>query len=176
LRQTIGPPGCTRRARGHGAESCIPVTAKVVALTCDAGADLCQADSLRSYLTGVGVKATFSRTGRRAESSPELVRAIADDGQERMNDTYDHRPKTGVFVRPAVLSPTDGLAEVGRTDAIVRPLTGIDAMPLSRPLWSIPAKEGSDVWHPEATAPIRWRMTLARSSGAVTPSAGAPKR
>jgi peptidoglycan/xylan/chitin deacetylase (PgdA/CDA1 family) len=111
----------------------IPTAEKVVALTYDAGADRGQATSLLAYLRDAGIQVTFGMTGRWAESNPELVRAIVQDGHELMNHTYDHRSLTGVSARPAVLAPSERLVEVDQTDAIIRSLTGVSTKPLFRP-------------------------------------------
>ncbi|HLZ10842.1 MAG TPA: polysaccharide deacetylase family protein [Chloroflexota bacterium] len=108
-------------------------TARIVALTYDAGADRGDAPALLAYLEGAGIKVTFGMTGRWAESNPDLVRRIVLDGDELMNHTYDHRSLTGLSTHGPYLSRLDQIQEITRTEAIVQSLAGVTMKPLFRP-------------------------------------------
>jgi peptidoglycan/xylan/chitin deacetylase (PgdA/CDA1 family) len=109
------------------------ISQPIVTLTFDAGADRGDAPRLIAFLRSAGILATFGMTGRWAENNPDLVREIVLDGHELMNHTYDHRSLTGLSRRPGVLAREDRLAEIDRTDQIVRAIAGVSPKPLFRP-------------------------------------------
>ena len=62
-----------------------------VALTVDDGPDPLYGPAIASYLKQQGVAATFFVVGKRVKQYPEVLRAIASDGFEIGNHTYDHQ-------------------------------------------------------------------------------------
>src|SRR5438067_7482420 len=88
--------------------------ARTLALTYDDGPGPRTAE-LGQYLCREGIRATFFVIGRHAEERPETLAALARDGHTIGNHTYSH---PGLVA----LAEMDGdvVAEIGRTDAIVR--------------------------------------------------------
>jgi peptidoglycan/xylan/chitin deacetylase (PgdA/CDA1 family) len=121
------PEGQARRIYGGNPHR------RAVALTFDAGSDAGYAGRILDVLAAEHVTATFSVTGRWAESNPDLVRRIAAAGHQLMNHSYDHRSFTGVSTRSAPLTSAQRREEVERTDAIVSGLIGHGLAPWFRP-------------------------------------------
>jgi len=96
-----------------------------VALTFDAGWDSAPTPALLEALAAHKVQATFFLTGRWAERHPSLVRRIAREGHEIANHSYTHP-------RFTELTKQEILAEVWKTDALLRELTGRAPTPYVR--------------------------------------------
>ncbi len=103
----------------------VATTRPVVALTFDAGGDAGSTALTLRILRERGAKATFFVTGRFAEQFPTLVREMVLDGHELANHTYDHKDLEG-------LSNAQAVAELERTDGILRGFTGATTRPLMR--------------------------------------------
>lgn len=106
---------------------------RIVALTFDAGADTGHTAAILDTLAGEGVPASFGLTGRWAEANPDLVARIAGEGHQLVNHTYDHRSFTGVSSTPAVLTRAERVAQLERTDEVIRRITGQSSQPWFRP-------------------------------------------
>lgn len=104
-----------------------------VALTFDAGADTGYAADILDLLSDYGIKATFGMTGVWAESNPELVQRIANEGHQLINHTYDHASFTGISTGVEPQTYESILSQLDRTEQIVRDLTGYEMKPYVRP-------------------------------------------
>lgn len=103
-----------------------PADGRKIALTFDAGSTAAPVPAILEALREAGVKSTFFITGRFAEQFPEALRQIAAAGHELANHTWSHRDLTAL--------PDDEIAdELGRTDDIVRSITGRTTKPHFRP-------------------------------------------
>jgi peptidoglycan-N-acetylglucosamine deacetylase len=109
-----------------------PGSVKKVALTFDAGADAGYTRLILDVLTRNGIEATFGMTGQWAQANPELVKEIAADGDEFMDHTWDHRSFTGYSTHTKPLTASERKAEIERTEAIIRQLTGETTKPYFR--------------------------------------------
>lgn len=98
----------------------------VVALTFDAGSDRGFAAEILDMLAAHGVEASFGMTGRWAESNPELLMRMAEEGHALINHTYDHP-------HMETLSTEGRLQQLARTEAIISGLTGVSTKPYFRP-------------------------------------------
>ncbi len=92
---------------------------KMVALTFDDGPNERTADMLE-VLARLKVPATFFVVGFRAETQPELVRAMIAGGHELESHTYTHTILT-------TLTADEIEVELSRNEAILRSFTGKDA-------------------------------------------------
>ena len=104
-----------------------------ISLTFDAGADRGYAAQIVQTLERNGVRASFGMTGRWAVANADLVRRMARDGDTFINHTYDHRSFTGLSDRAGGLNASDRTAELTRTEAAIRRLTGRSTKPYFRP-------------------------------------------
>jgi peptidoglycan/xylan/chitin deacetylase (PgdA/CDA1 family) len=106
---------------------------QIVALTFDAGADRGYAGRILSVLERNHVRASFGMTGRWAQQNPDLVRAMARDGDTFINHTYDHQSFTGYSSNAAPLTTGARTLEILRTEQSVKSLTGLSTKPYFRP-------------------------------------------
>ena len=90
-----------------------------IALTFDDGPHPVMTERLLGVLEKAQVSATFFVVGKMAERYPYLVQEISAAGHEVSNHSYNH-------FHFAALSPRDALAELSRTRAVIRRLTGKD--------------------------------------------------
>jgi len=103
----------------------IPVGAKVVALTFDAGSNAAGLPSIESTLQAKGVRATFFLTGNWVRGFPAQANMIVQDGHLVGNHSMSHLSFTG-------LSDAQVTAQVqGAQQAILR-ANGADSRPLFR--------------------------------------------
>ena len=119
-----GPVSPTIEAQGLEMDRGLP--GRRVALTFDAGASAEPAPSVLDTLGQYGVHVTFFLTGQWAEDNPDLVRRIVAEGHEIGNHTYSH-PHLPEMDEAAIV------AEIQRTEQIVRDLAGQTTRPLFRP-------------------------------------------
>jgi len=115
----------------------------VVALTFDAGYPGPDGNATRAYsaqaldtLKAKGVKASIAMTGVFAETYPDLLLRMVNEGHVLMNHTYNHWH----FVHGHDLSPSqEGLTqaqrwdELDKTEALVKKITGVSMKPYFRP-------------------------------------------
>lgn len=97
-----------------------------IALTFDAGASPVPTPSILRTLKASGIHATFFLTGKWCEKSPNLVREIAQDGNEICNHTYSHPD----------LRKLDNMQiaqQLQKVDEMVVRLTGRSTKPFFRP-------------------------------------------
>jgi len=104
-----------------------------VALTWDAGADLGYTAELLDVLRDYGITASFGMTGQWAETNPDLVRRIVDEGHMVFNHTWTHKSLTGENGGLPSMTYDELKDELDRTEAIVKELTGYDMKPYFRP-------------------------------------------
>jgi peptidoglycan/xylan/chitin deacetylase (PgdA/CDA1 family) len=97
---------------------------RVVALTFDAGADTGYAAQVLQTLRDNNIRATFGMTGVWAEANRGLLNAIAADGHQIINHSYDHRSFTGASTSSAPLSREERRLELSRTETTVYRITG----------------------------------------------------
>ncbi len=105
----------------------------MVALTFDAGADRGYAERILDTLRDTGVVASFGMTGKWAESNPDLVQRMVDEGHLLFNHTYSHASFTGYSPRTAPLSAAERRREIERTETTIQAITGVDVKPYFRP-------------------------------------------
>lgn len=103
----------------------IPTSAKVVALTFDAGASAAGVPSILATLSASGVSGTFFPTGAFARSFPDQVRAFAVAGHAVGNHSDSHPDFT-------TLTGTQQVAQLTRAEAEIRPLSGRTTRPWFR--------------------------------------------
>ena len=106
----------------------------VVALTFDAGSDRGFAGEILDTLAAHGIKASFGMTGRWAESNPDLLRRIVEEGHALINHTYDHPDMES-------LSREQRLWQLARAEEIINGLTGTSTKPYFRPPYGSYNKE-----------------------------------
>lgn len=99
---------------------------RVVALTFDAGSDRGHTEEILDLLATHCIRVTFGMTGRWAETNPDLLQRMIDEGHTLINHTYDH---------PHMETLTTGqrLEQLERTESIVFELTGVSTKPYFRP-------------------------------------------
>lgn len=95
----------------------IPTEHKVVAMTFDDGPNPDATPELLDIFGAVSGQATFYMVGEQMQKSPELVKAVAERGHEIGNHSFSHPhlPQLG---------EQDVLAELERTDRLIRELSG----------------------------------------------------
>ena len=106
---------------------------RVVALTFDAGSDAGHTADVLAELRREGIRATFSVTGLWAEQHPDLLNAIAADGHQIINHTYDHASFTGLSTGETPLTAAQRALELSRTETTVYHLSGRTTRPYFRP-------------------------------------------
>lgn len=102
------------------------ITAPVIALTFDAGADRGYAENILDTLHRERVRASFGMTGVWAERNPDLVQRMVNDGHVLMNHSWDHPS----FV---TINSAERAEQLRRTDDLILQLTGQSTKPLFRP-------------------------------------------
>jgi len=104
----------------------LPTNEKVVALTFDAGSDRGFAEEILDTLAAHGIPASFGMTGKWAESNPDLLLRMVEEGHVLINHTYDHP-------HMETLNTDQRLGQLARTENIIRGLTGTTTRPFFRP-------------------------------------------
>jgi peptidoglycan/xylan/chitin deacetylase (PgdA/CDA1 family) len=104
-----------------------------VALTFDAGADAGHTATILAVLRVEAVRASFGVTGRWAEENPLLLQAIAADGHQFVNHSYNHASFTGVSTESAPMPFEKRSLELSRTETTVFRLTNRSTRPWFRP-------------------------------------------
>ncbi len=89
-----------------------------VALTFDDGPNAGNTATLLATLKAAGVRATLFNIGQNVEANPELARAEVAAGMWLGNHSWDHPYMTQ-------LSTADQLAEIAKTQRIIRQTTGV---------------------------------------------------
>ncbi len=106
---------------------------RMVALTFDARADTGFAGEILATLRREGVRASFGMTGLWAERNRDLLLAIAADGHQLINHSYDHASFTGVSSEKPPLSAAERALELSRTETTIYHLTQRTTRPYFRP-------------------------------------------
>lgn len=104
----------------------VDTSRRVVALTFDAGSDRGYAEEILDLVGASGIQVTFGMTGKWAESNPDLLRRMVDEGHTLMNHTYDHP-------HMETLTTQQRLDQLRRTESIITGLTGASSKPYFRP-------------------------------------------
>lgn len=100
-------------------------TSRRIALTFDAGAEGAATPAVLDALKNAGLHCTFFVTGQFAKNYPDLVKRMAADGHEFGNHSYTH-PHFPTLTEEQVT------AELSKTEAAVRDLTGYSTKPYFR--------------------------------------------
>jgi len=107
---------------------------KAVSLTFDDGPDPLVTPRVLELLARRGLRATFFLVGRKAESYPELVRAILEAGHTLGNHSYSHFPFLMLKGRKAIRREVEAAQAVFRSFGVAplafRPPAGVTAPPL----------------------------------------------
>ena len=111
----------------------IPSNKKKVALTFDDGPDPSNTPKLLELLKKEKVPATFFLVGQNVEMYPEVVKAIAKDGQTIGSHTYDHQDLS-------TLDESGMTNEITKTDQSIKKLTGKKPAYFRPPYGSVNAK------------------------------------
>lgn len=106
---------------------------KEVALTFDAGDDRGNAAKILDILEQYGIKGTIGLTGKWAQQNPDLVQRMVADGDMLINHTWDHTSFTGESDGLGGLSHDERVAELTKTEAFIKKLTGYELKPYFRP-------------------------------------------
>jgi peptidoglycan/xylan/chitin deacetylase (PgdA/CDA1 family) len=104
----------------------------VVAFTFDAGADAGYTVMILDTLKANGIHASFGMTGKWAETYPDLLRRMVNEGHTLINHSYDHPSFTGASSGNGVLE-ADRWDQLERTEDIVREIAGATTKPYFRP-------------------------------------------
>jgi peptidoglycan/xylan/chitin deacetylase (PgdA/CDA1 family) len=104
----------------------VPTSELVVALTFDAGSDRGFAAEILDTLAAHGSKASFGMTGKWAESNPDLLRRMVEEGHALINHTYDHP-------HMETLGTEQRLWQLVRAEEIINGVTGVTTKPYFRP-------------------------------------------
>lgn len=104
-----------------------------IAFTFDAGSDAGYTTLILDTLSANGLHATFGMTGRFAETYPDLVRRMVNDGHTLINHSYDHKSFTGNSTGAAPLTREQRWDELDRTESIIQQLTGATTLSYFRP-------------------------------------------
>lgn len=105
--------------------SSLPTNQPEVALTFDCGANDAGIPAILSALKAGGATATFFMTGVFAQTYPQAAKAIAEDGYDIGNHTYNHMDMTQ-------LSTSEAQSEVTQQAQIIESITGRNPQPLFR--------------------------------------------
>ncbi|PLS01137.1 polysaccharide deacetylase family protein [Neobacillus cucumis] len=95
----------------------VSTSQKAVAITFDDGPNPIYTPQVLEIFAKAEGKATFFMIGEQMEKNPEIVKVAAEQGHEIGNHTYSH-PKL------SDLTPADCLAEIERTEQMIKDLTG----------------------------------------------------
>lgn len=104
-----------------------------IAFTFDAGSDAGYTTLILDTLATNGLHATFGMTGKFAETYPDLVRRMANEGHTFINHSYDHRSFTGNSTGASPLTRDERWDELDRTESVIQQLTGATTLPYFRP-------------------------------------------
>lgn len=138
------------KLRGQDIER-IPTTAKVVALTFDAGANADGLASILATLNAKGVRATFFLTGNFATTYPAKAAQIAAAGHRLGNHTVNH---------PHLPAQTDAqvLAQLTGAEQSIKAATGTGARPLFRFPYGDRTAHTIAVVNSAGYAAVRWTV------------------
>lgn len=103
---------------------------KIISLTFDDGPDVLNTVRVLEVLKKYGVKATFFCIGEKAETHPELVKRMVEEGHSIGNHSWSH--KAGF----PLLSRGDMCRELQRTRQLLEGITGQN-IPLFRPPFGV---------------------------------------
>lgn len=104
-----------------------------IAFTFDAGSDAGYTAMILDTLATNGIHASFGMTGKFAETYPDLVRRMVNEGHTLINHTWDHKSFTGSSTNTAPLTREERWDELNRTESIIKQLTGASTLPYFRP-------------------------------------------
>jgi peptidoglycan/xylan/chitin deacetylase (PgdA/CDA1 family) len=104
-----------------------------IAFTFDAGSDAGYTAQILDTLTANGIHASFGMTGKFAETYPDLVQRMVNEGHTLINHSYDHKSFTGSSTNLPPLTQAERWEELDRTEAIIDQLTGGTTLPYFRP-------------------------------------------
>jgi peptidoglycan/xylan/chitin deacetylase (PgdA/CDA1 family) len=104
-----------------------------VAFTFDAGSDAGYTSMILDTLRDNGITASFGMTGNWANTYPDLLRRIVNEGHTLINHSYTHKSFTGDSTGAAPLTQAERWDEIDRTEAAIQALTGATSKPYFRP-------------------------------------------
>ena len=105
-----------------------------VALTFDCGADRGYAEDILDLLDSEGIKGSFGMTGAWAESNPDLVLRMAQEGHMIFNHTYSHLSFTGFSTDGVDPGSAFRTEELEHAQQVIEDITGgYDTQPYWRP-------------------------------------------
>jgi peptidoglycan-N-acetylglucosamine deacetylase len=112
-----------------------PTNVREIALTYDAGADRGRAAYILDTLARYGVKATFGMTGVWAQSNPDLVIRMVNEGHQLINHSWNHPSFTGASASGGnvALTRASRVGQLNQTEDYILNLTGYQMKPYWRP-------------------------------------------
>lgn len=134
-------------------------SSKVVALTFDDGSDGTNINLILRTLAANNVKATFFLTGSGAIKHQNSIRYIVDHGHQIANHSFSHPDFTK-------LTATQVKAELDKTEATIKRITGKSTKPLFRaPFGAVNSTVLSRVGNAGYTHTIQWNIDTADWKG-----------
>ena len=104
-----------------------------VAFTFDAGSDAGYTTMILDTLATNGLKVSFGMTGKWAESYPDLLKRMVNEGHTLINHSYNHPSFTDGSTDTPPLTQAERWEQLDSTEATVQRLTGATTMPYFRP-------------------------------------------
>ncbi len=131
--QATPTPSPARPDQSPTTLSQLPTSQRVVALMFDLGDDAGRPAEILEVLRREGARATFSVEGYWAEQHRDLLLAMAADGHQIVNGTYDGTSFTGASTQARPLTAAERTLELSRTEVTVYHLTQRSTRPYWRP-------------------------------------------
>ena len=145
-----------------------PTNVRQIALTYDAGSDRGYAAYILDLLAQYNVRATFGMTGLWAQSNPDLVIRMVNEGHQLINHSWSHPSFTGGSSSTTVLTRTSRVSQLVRVEDYVRDLTGYEMSPYWRPPYGdINSSVLTDVYTAGFYLTIMWSCDTLAWNGAT---------
>lgn len=137
------------RFKGKDVEK-VPSTEKLFALTFDGGGNAESAEKIVQTLSENGIRATFFLTGNFIEKFPDIVKLIAQSGNEIANHTATHKNFSEI-------SDEEAAAEMNGMEQVAEAL-GVTVVPFFRFPYGAPTKEKIALVNERGYVAVRWTV------------------